>query len=185
MISVTNLRQGTIFQDDNRLYRVLEYKHQKIARGGGTVIVKVRDLVDDSVLRKTYKSGKRLEKVRVDTVKVQFLYKEDSEYVFMDEESYEQYNISAEVMQTESDYLKEGLEVKMRMFKGKVIDVILPLKIEYTVTQAPPDVRGDTSQGGVKEVTLESGLQVKVPMFIKKGDKVIVDTRDGSYVERV
>jgi elongation factor P len=163
----------------------LEYKHQKIARGGGKVIVKVKDLTTGAQLRKTYQSGAKLQKVRLKTLQAQYLYRNGSSFVFMDRENFEQFELSGNVVGDSARFLKEGLLVKLRFFEGQVVDFELPIKVEYTVEEAPPDIRGDTSQGGVKEVVLENGLKVRAPMFIKKSDKIVIDTRTGKYIERV
>lgn len=198
MIPVTDLRPGLIFKEQNNLFRVLEYKHQKIARGGGTIIVKVRNLRNGTILRKTFHSGAKIDSIHLTTVKAQYLYKvksekskmksnksEERDFVFMDMGSFRQYNVGIKILDEKVDYLKEGLEVIVRLYEEEVIDIELPIKVDYVVTEAPPGVRGDTAQGGVKEVVLENGLTVKVPMFIKKGNIVKIDTRDSAYVERV
>lgn len=185
MISVTDLRPGVIYKADDGLYRVLEYKHQKLGRGGATVIVKVRDLNNGTILRRTFQSGGKVESVQLTSVSAAYLYQQGEHFVFMDNDTFEQFEVSSQQLGKAAEFLNEGLEVTVKLYEGKVIDIELPLKVGYTVVEAPPDVRGDSSQAGVKEVTLENGLKIKAPMFIKNGDVVRVDTRDRSYVERV
>lgn len=185
VIPVTDLRPGMIYRDGNSLFRIIDYKHQKIARGGATVIVKVRDLKKGAVLRKTLQSGSKVESVRLASVRAAYLYQQGDHFVFMDNKTYEQFEVSRQQLGSNVEFLKEGLEVTVRLHEGKVIDIELPLKVDYAVVEAPPDVRGDTSQAGVKEVTLENGLKIKTPMFIKKDDRIIIDTRTGKYIERV
>lgn len=185
MIKSTDLRENTIYQEGRKLYRVISYAHQKIARGGGKVIVKVRDLESGAILRKTYPSEYKADDVYLTTAKAQFLYKERENLVFMNNTSFEQFDVEKSMLGEQARFLKEGLEVKLRLFKKKIVDVELPIKVVYTVKNAPPDIRGNTAQGIVKEVELENDLKVRVPMFIKKGDEVRIDTRSGKYIERV
>jgi elongation factor P len=185
MISVTDFRSGTIFLEDGRLYKVVEYRHQKIARGSGKIIVKVRDLESGAIVRKTYQSGTKVGEVRLDTVEGQYLYRVGIRYNFMNNSDYSQFEVDQSIVGERGVFLKDGLVVKLRSYEGKIVDLELPIKVEYRVVEAPPDIRGNTSQGGTKEVVLEGGLKVNVPMFIKKSDVVRVDTRSGEYVERV
>lgn len=185
MIPVTDLRPGIIYKEQDRLYRVLDYKHQKLGRGGATIIVKVQDLNRETILRKSFHSGSKVEGVQLASVRATYLYQQGDHFVFMDNKTYEQFEVSRQQLGGHVWFLKEGLEITVRLHEEKVIDIGLPLKVDYTVVEASPDVRGDTSQAGVKEVTLENGLKIKTPMFIKKDDKIIIDTRTGKYIERV
>lgn len=184
MINLTDLRAGHFFREGDELYRVIDYKHQKIGRGSANIIIKARNLKSGSIVRKTYISGAKVEEVKFELVRAQFLYSQDNQFFFMDAENFEQFEVPEELLEDKAKFLKEGVEVNVRIFEDQVVDVDLPLKVSYRVKEAPPDIRGNTAQGVTKEVFLENNLKVKVPMFIKKDDMIVVDTRKGEYVER-
>jgi len=185
MINISDLRPGNIYSEDGSLYQVLEYMHQKIARGTGKVVLKVKNLSSGSTLRKAYQSGIKVEPVQLETSTAQFLYVNQDQAVFLDTSSYEQFEVEVALLEGKMPYLKEGMEVTLRKYEEVIVEVTLPIKHEYMVNDAPPDARGDSASGGVKEVILETGATVKAPMFIKKGDMIRVDTRNGKYIERV
>ncbi|NCN58929.1 elongation factor P [Candidatus Roizmanbacteria bacterium CG22_combo_CG10-13_8_21_14_all_38_20] len=186
MINISDLRPGNIYSEDGSLYQVLEYMHQKIARGTGKVVLKAKNLTTGSTLRKAYQSGIKVEPVQLETSTAQFLYVGNQDQaVFLDTSTYEQFEVEVDLLEGKMPYLKEGMEVTLRKHEEVIVEVTLPIKHEYMVSDAPPDARGDTSGGGGKEVTIETGAMVRAPMFIKKGDMIRVDTRNGKYIERV
>lgn len=183
MLSITELKKGTIFVQNNQPYKVIEYAQKQMGRGGSIVNVRIKNLMDGSVREQTFKGSDKLEEADVTNKKVQFLYG-DNELNFMDQESYDQFAIDREVVGLPADFLKEGQECVAQYFSGNVINVEVPIKVELKVKQADPAVKGDTVSNVTKNCTVETGKNLQVPMFIKSGDVIIVDTRDGSYVER-
>jgi len=185
MIDVNDLRKGVVFEEDGQLYKVFEYSHNKPGRGSATIRVKARNLRTGSNIEKTWNSGMRVQDVRLDYHNVQFLYKDGDNYIFMDQETYEQPALPSEVLGDSAAYLKEGMEVKLTFYGSEALDVELPTAVDLAVTQAEVAVRGDTATGVNKTVTTETGLQVQVPAFVNQGDTIRVDTRTGEYVTRV
>ncbi len=184
MIDVNDLRKGTTFEQDGNLYKVLDYSHSKPGRGSATIRIKARDLRSGSITDKTFNSGMRVQDVRLDYHTVQYLYKDGDDYVFMDQETFEQPALTEETLGDVVGYLKEGLDVKLTFYQGEALDVELPTTVDLEVTQAETAVRGDTATGVNKLVTTETGLQVQVPAFVNQGDVIRVDTRTGEYVTR-
>lgn len=185
MISVTQLRSGVCFMDQGQPWRVVSYKHTHMSRGSGTIKVKCRNLQSGNMLNKTYKSGERVEEIEVYKKPYQYLYREGDDYVFMDQESFEQLTVSKTVLGEDSVYLVEGGQVEILFWDEKALGLDLPPKMEFTVAEAAPGEKGDSASNVYKDAVLANGLKVRVPLFIYEGDKVRVDTRDGSYVERV
>jgi elongation factor P len=186
MIGVQDLRRGTTFvADDGNLYMVLEYEHMKKGRGNATINIKARNLRTGATLNKSFQSGSRVQDVRLETQQVQFLYRDGDHYVFMDNATYEQPILDAQLLGDHTPYLKEGINVELLTYEGRPIDVELPTTVDLTVTETAPSFRGDTASGGGKPATLETGAVVTVPFFVAVGDTVRVDTRTGEYVTRV
>ena len=185
MIDVNELRKGVTFELDNNLFKVTDYSHHKPGRGKATIRIKTRNLRTGANLDMSFNSGDRVQDIRLDFHNVQYLYTDGDFYHFMDLETYEQPALSAEVLGEVTQYLKEGLEVKLTFFEGEPLDIDLPTTIEVQVTEALPAVRGDTATGVTKKVTTETGLQVDCPSFVETGDVIRVDTRTGTYVTRV
>ncbi len=184
MIDVNDLRKGVTFELDNKLYKVLDYHHQKPGRGNATIRIKAVDLRSGTTLEKTFQSGDRVQDVRLDFHNVQYLYTDGEFFHFMDLETYDQPAIQAAMIGDSAGFLKEGLEAKLTFYQDKPLDIELPLSVDLKVTQADVAVRGDTATGVTKKVTTETGLQVQVPNFINEGDTIRVDTRTGAYVTR-
>ena len=184
MYSPTDLKKGVVCQIDGKPYRVVEYGQKVMGRGGSIVNVKLKNLIDGSVIPKTFKGQEKIETAEVSNKTVQYLYKDDSLFYFMDPESFEQFELNADIVDSASGYLKEGNELNLQMFDGRVINVELPKNIYLEVTYAEDVVKGDTTSNVLKDATLETGLVVKVPSFIKQGDVISVDTATGEYRER-
>ena len=184
MYQPTDLKKGTVCQIDGKPYRVVEYGQKVMGRGGSIVNVKLKNLIDGSVIPKTFKGQEKIETAEVSNKTVQYLYKDDSLFYFMDPESFEQFELNTDIVDSASGYLKEGNELNLQMFDGRVINVELPKNIYLEVTYAEDVVKGDTTSNVLKDATLETGLTVKVPAFIKTGDVISVSTEDGSYRER-
>ena len=185
MIDVNELRKGVTFEHDGNLYKVLDYEHHKPGRGKATIRVKARDLRTGTTLDMSFISGDRVQDVRLDYHNVQYLYHDGRFYYFMDLDTYEQPAIQGEVLGEATEYLKEGMEVKLTFYEKEPLDIDLPTTVDLEVVEAEMSVRGDTATGVTKRVTTETGLEVQVPNFVEVGDVIRVDTRDGSYVTRV
>ncbi len=184
MIDVNDLRKGVTFELDSRLYKVLDYTHNKPGRGNATIRVKARDLRSGAVVDKTFSSGTRVQDVRLDFHNVQYLYQDGERYIFMDQKTFDQPGLTADVLDEAVNYLKPGLDVKLTLYEGEPLDIELPTTVDLEVTKAETAVRGDTATGVSKLVTTETGLKVHVPAFINQGDLIRVDTRTGEYVTR-
>ncbi len=183
MYQPTDLKKNTVIQLDGKPYKVTDYSQKVMGRGGSIVNVRLKNLIDGNVLAKTFKGADKIEPAAVNTKNVQFLYA-DSELHFMDPESFEQFSVVLDVAETATSFLKEGDTVGLQFFEGQVINVELPKNVYLEVTYAEDVVRGDTANAITKDATVETGLSVKVPAFIKQGDVVSVSTEDGSYRER-
>lgn len=184
MYQPTDLKKGTVIQIDGQPFRVTEYAQKVMGRGGSIVNVKLKSLVTGAVIPKTFKGADKIEPAEVSTKKVQYLYADGDDFHFMDPETFEQFQLPVADMDDAGDYLKEGDEVALQFFGDRVINVELPKNLFLTVTYAEDVVKGDTTSSVLKDATLETGKIIKVPAFIKTGDVVKVDTRDGSYLER-
>jgi elongation factor P len=185
MIEVNNLRKGVTFELEGELYKVLDYHHIKVARGGATIRVKVRDLRSGATIEKTFNSGDRVQDIRLEKREVQYLYSDGNLYHFMDTETYEQPVLSADLLGDAVSYLTDSMTLSLLTYEGEAIDVDLPVTVELEVVDAEPGFAGDTAQGATKEVTVSTGLKVQTPLFVEVGDVIRIDTRDGSYLTRV
>lgn len=183
-LSITDLRKGAIFQQDGVPYKVVEYNQKVIGRGGSIVSVKVKSLLDGKVLDKTFKGNEQIEDADVSRQTVSFLYEDKGSYVFMNDETYEQFPLDENEISEQKGYLKEGDKVQMLLFNSRPISIDLPKNVPLKVTYAEQAVKGDTATALMKEATVETGITVKVPAFIKEGDVIRVDTRTGTYLER-
>lgn len=185
MLNVNDLRNGTVFQDDNQLWQVITYEHNKMGRGSGTIKVKVKNLKTGSTAEKSFITGARVEEANVEKRKAQFLYREEDTFHFMDPESFEQFSLPNSVLGNNAKYLLEEMEVTLIVSLDEALGIELPNSIIYTIKETGPGEKGNTVSNVYKEAVLENGLVVKVPMFMDSGEKVKVDTRTGEYVERV
>ena len=184
MYQPTDLKKGTVCQIDGKPYRVIEYGQKVMGRGGSIVNVKLKNLIDGSVIPKTFKGQDKIEMAEVSNKTVQYLYNDGELFYFMDPASFEQFELNADIVDSAASYLKEGDELTLQFFGEKVINVELPKNLYLEVTYAEDVVKGDTTSSVLKDATLETGLTVKVPAFIKVGDVISVDTATGDYRER-
>lgn len=184
MYQPTDLKKGVVCQIDGKPYRVIEYGQKVMGRGGSIVNVKLKNLLDGSVIPKTFKGQDKIEPAEVNNKVVQYLYRDGDMFCFMDPESFEQFELGADTVDTAAGYLKEGNELNLQLFDGRVINVELPKNLYLEVTYAEDVVKGDTTSNVLKDATLETGITVKVPAFIKVGDIISVDTATGEYRER-
>jgi elongation factor P len=184
MIDVNELRKGTTFTLDGELYKVLEYQHHKPGRGKATIRTTIRNLRSGSIIQKNFISGDRVQDIRVEGRLVQYLYSDGDFCHFMDMDTYEQPVLRASVLGDDLLYLKENTELKLLQYEGETIDYELPTTVDMEVVESEMAVAGDTATGATKEVRLETGLKVRVPLFVNVGDVVRVDTRSGAYLSR-
>lgn len=184
-LSITNLRKGTIFQMEGVPYRVIEYSQKVMGRGGSTVNVKIKSLIDGKVLAKTFHGNDSVDSADVSNRPMQFLYSDSEKFYFMDPVSYEQFELDTDAMEGKAGFMKEGDNVTAQFFGNRIINIELPKNVPLKVTYAENAVRGDTSSAITKDATLETGITVKVPAFIKTGDLISVDTSTSAYRERV
>lgn len=185
MIDVHQLRKGTTFILDGELFKVIDFQHHKPGRGKAVIRTKIRNLRSGATIDKNFISGDRVEDVRVDRIAVQYLYTDGTFYYFMNNETYEQMLLSAPVLGEATKYLIDNMELNISVYDSEPIDIELPINVDLKVVEAPMAIAGDTATGVTKEVTLESGLKISVPLFVKEGDTIRVDTRTDEYVTRV
>lgn len=184
MLNVTDLRSGVVFEENGQLFRVLSYEHIKMGRGTATVKVRVKNLRTGTVNEKSFISKAKVHDVPVTRKQYQYLYKDGTSGYFMDEATYEQLQIPLDKIGNEFIYLKEGIGIPIIFASGEALSVELPPKMEFTIVETGPNVRGNSATNIFKEAILENRLKVRVPLFMKVGDRVIVDTRTGEYSER-
>ncbi|MEC5270562.1 elongation factor P [Caldifermentibacillus hisashii] len=184
MISVNDFRTGLTIEVDGEIWRVLDFQHVKPGKGAAFVRSKLRNLRTGAIQEKTFRAGEKVEKAQIDNRRMQYLYASGDSHVFMDTENYEQVELPAKQIEYELNFLKENMEVQIIMFQGETLGVDLPNTVELVVTETEPGIKGDTASGGSKPATLETGLVVQVPFFINVGDRLIINTTDGSYVSR-
>ncbi|MCB0070340.1 MAG: elongation factor P [Caldilineaceae bacterium] len=185
MAEVQTLRRGNIFEEDSQLWRVLEYQHIKVARGGATIRVKLRNLRTGSTVEKTYNNGSRVNDVRLDKAEVQYLYTDGELYHFMNTETFEQIALTPEALEGIVEFLTDNQIVVLETYEREPINIDLPTTVDLRVVWAEAAVAGDTANTPSKQVELETGYRLQVPMFVQDGDVIRVDTRTGDYVTRV
>jgi elongation factor P len=184
-LNITDLKKGTLFQYEGTPYRVVEYGQKVMGRGGSIVNVRIKSLIDGKVLEKTFKGNETLDSADVSNQSVQYLYSDGNTFYFMNEDSFEQFEVPADLVGDGAGYLKEGDRVQLQFFDGRPINVELPKNVPLKVTYAESVVKGDTANAVTKDATLETGLTIRVPAFVKTGDLISVDTSTGAYRERV
>jgi elongation factor P len=184
MIQATELKNGVTFLSYNKPYKVIKYSLIKMGRGGAVVKVTARNLETGGIEDKTYSSNIKVEDITTEKRKLQFLYSDDSGCLFIDPKTYEQISIPKKVLQADLDYIKEGEEVDVLFWEDRPLSVEIPVNVILKVVDTPPGVKGNSASNVYKDAKLENGLSVKVPLFIKIGEKVKVDTRTGQYLER-
>jgi elongation factor P len=181
---ITDLKKGTVFQLDGHPYKVVEYAQKVMGRGGSIVNVRIKSLIDGKVLEKTFKGNESLEPADVAYQNVQYLYADGTNFFFMNTDTYDQIEVSGDLLGDQAGYLKEGDNVKAQTFNNTVINIELPKNVYLEVTYTEDVVKGDTTSSVLKDAKVETGITVKVPAFIKQGDVISVDTESGAYRER-
>lgn len=184
MYSTKDFRVGLKIELDGKPFEIIEFQHFKPGKGGAMVRTKLRQMITGQVLDNTFRSGEKVGRPDLVSQDMQYLYKEGTDFVFMDLESYEQMNIPGESLGDEGGYIKEGDTVKTLLYQGRLIGVDLPASVILNVTETEPGVQGDRVSGAVKPAILETGKKINVPLFINTGDTIKVDTRTGAYIGR-
>jgi len=184
MATITDINKGKILKYDDSIYEVIEFLHVKPGKGQVFVRTKIKDLESGATISKNFKKGDTFEVVSLEEKDVQFLYKDKGKFYFMDLETYEQYPIGEEVLGDTRFYLKENMKCGVKISEGKMLGINIPNFVTLKITSTDPGVRGNTAQGGSKPAVLETGLKVKVPLFLKEGEEIVIDTRTGEYIER-
>jgi elongation factor P len=185
MIEATNLKNGTTFLANGMPYKVVKYTHTKLGRGGATVRVTARNLKTGAVEEKTYGSNNKVEDIVTNKRRLQFLYVDGVNAIFMDPVSYEQSEIPVKVIKEELPYIKEGEKADVLLWENEALSIEIPPKVELKVEETAPGVKGNSATNIYKQAKLENGMTLKVPLFINVGDSIRVDTRTAEYVERV
>ena len=185
MISTSDFRKGLKIEFKGDPYEIVDFQHVKMGRGGANVKTKMKNLKTGGVVEETIRSGEKFPTPELEEKKMQFLYMQDGQYYFMDQETFEQLPLTSEQLGDAKLFLKENIEVKILNYKGTPLNVELPMFIELVVAQTDPGYKGDTASGGGKPATLETGAVVRVPFHINEGDTIKVDTRTSEYIERV
>lgn len=183
MISVTDLRAGTTFEESGQLFVVLSYEHIKMGRGSANIKVKVRNIKSGAVIEKSFVNGAKVQPISVLKKDLQYLYKDDATAYFMDPSSFEQVEASLSVI-PEYAYLKEGETFTLSLYEGQVLSALIPAKMVFKVVETGPSVKGNSATNVFKDAVLDNGIKTKVPLFIDTGDKIMLDTRTGSYTQK-
>jgi elongation factor P len=183
-VTTNNLKNGMTILYNDKMWTIVDFQHVKPGKGGAFVRTKLKEIKTGRVVDITFRAGEKLEDVHTETKHMQYLYNDGSAYHFMDTDTYEQTELSAEFVGDVGRWLKENDDVELQIAGGEAIAVQPPMFVDLEITETDPGFKGDTVQGGTKAATLETGAVIQVPMFLNAGEKVKVDTRDGSYMTR-
>lgn len=184
MLTIGDIKIGKNIIFNNDPYKVLYTEHSKTGRAGAVLRTKLKNLATGSVLERTFQGAEKVDEADMTTSKAQYLYLEGNNYCFMDSDNFDQFSLSKYVLGEATNYLIEGTEVAILNFNGNPINLEVPIKVKLKVTEAPPGIKGDSVSSGGKLVTLETGLKLNAPLFVKEGDILIVNTERGEYVSR-
>ena len=185
MISTNDMRPGMTLDLDGDLFTIIQYQHHKPGKGGAMVRTKLKNVKSGAVVDRTFRADEKVNQAVLDRREMQYLYADGDSFVFMDNESYEQMNISKDFVGDAALFMKEGTVAKIQLYQGAPIGIELPTTVDLDITHTDPGLQGDRSSAGNKPATLETGAVIQVPLFLETGEKVRVDTRTGSYVTRV
>ncbi len=185
MVSTNEFKTGMTIGFEGNIFQVIDFQHVKPGKGAAFVRSKLRNLRTGAVIDYTFNAGVKVEKAQIDREPMQYLYASGDQHVFMNTESYEQIEISAKQMERELNFMYEGMEVEIMFYdQSEILGVIIPEKISLEIVETVPGVKGDTKTNAMKDAVLQTGYTVKVPLFIEQGEKIIVNTNDGTYVQR-
>ncbi|WP_270179237.1 elongation factor P [Alkalihalobacillus sp. CinArs1] len=184
MISVNDFKTGLTIEVDNGIWQVVDFQHVKPGKGAAFVRSKLRNLRSGAIQEKTFRAGEKVAKAHIENRKMQYLYASGEMHTFMDTNSFEQVELPADQIKYELKFLKENMEISIRMYGDETIGIELPNTVELEVTETEPGIKGDTASGGTKPATVETGLTVQVPFFVNQGDVLVIDTGKAEYVSR-
>ncbi|PRX19734.1 translation elongation factor P (EF-P) [Orenia metallireducens] len=185
MISTSDFKPGMTIEIDGKLYSIMGYDHVKPGKGGAFLQTKLREIESGRIINKRFRAGEKVNQAYVDTREYQYLYRSGDDFVFMDKESYVQLTLTKDQIGDSYKYIKENSDIQVQMYQNNPIGIAVPDAVELEVIQSPPAVKGNTVSGGTKDVTVETGVEVTVPLFVNKGDILKIDTSTGEYMERV
>ncbi|MHB0870345.1 MAG: elongation factor P [Chloroflexota bacterium] len=185
MINVGDIRKGIIIELDGQLQQIIDFQHIKMGRGSAQVRLKFRNVRTGQVTDRSFQATEKFQRVRLDHRTVQYLYSDGDQYHFMDTESFDQIVLTRELLDDAVNYLKENISLELLSYNEQPIGVELPITVDLKIEHTEPGFKGDTATGGTKPAVLETGLTVQVPLFVNQGETIRVDTRTGSYLERV
>ncbi|WP_239701217.1 elongation factor P [Mammaliicoccus sp. D-M17] len=184
MISVNDFKTGLTIKVENGIWKVLDFQHVKPGKGAAFVRSKLRNLRTGAIQEKTFRAGEKVEKAQIENSRMQYLYANGDSHVFMDNETYDQLELPEERLEYELKFIKENMEVHIQSYEGETIGIELPNTVTLQVTETEPGIKGDTATGATKQVTVETGYSLNVPLFVNEGDLLVINTTDGSYVSR-
>jgi elongation factor P len=184
MYSTAEFKKGLKIEMDGKPFLIVDFQHVKPGKGGAFVRTKLKNMINGRVVDQTFRSGEKVGRPDLEEKEMQYLYREGNDFVFMDNVTYDQVYLTKEQVGDQSQFLQENINIKLLYFNGEPIDIDLPNFVELTVTATEPGFKGDTATGGNKPATVETGAVIQVPLFISEGDRIRIDTRTGSYMER-
>ena len=184
MINVNDFKTGMTISYEGNLYQVLEFQHVKPGKGAAIVKTKLKNLRTGSIIEQSFNAGIKVPQGHVEKIKMQYLYASGDSYTFMNMNTYEQVELQLSQIENEAKFLKEGLEVMIFFHEGEMLGIELPEKVAYKITQTEPAIKGNTATNATKDAIVETGLLVKVPLFIEQDEEILVSTKDGKYVSR-
>ncbi|MBQ6686966.1 MAG: elongation factor P [Bacilli bacterium] len=183
-ININDIKNGMTIIIDGNLCLIQEFQHVKPGKGPAFVRIKLKNLRTGSIVENTYNTNIKVERAHVDRMAMQYLYSDGENYVFMNNETYEQLEVPASKLEEEKKFIKEGLDIQINSYNGEIIGIELPEKIEFEVIETEPAVKGNTTNNAQKDAKIETGYVVKVPLFINEGERIIISTKDGKYSSR-
>lgn len=184
MLNFNEIKTGRVIKVNGEPFIIIKTDHHKMGRGGAVLKIKCRNLINGNILERTYQGAEKAEEAETETKKANFMYKDKEEAYFMDNGNYEQFNLPLEEIGESADFLKEGVDVDVLHFEGRPVSVSLPIKMDFKVVSAPPSVKGNSAGNVNKQVEIETGALINVPLFIDEGDIIRINTDTGEYVER-
>jgi len=184
MIDVNDIKNGMTLLIEGNIYQIVSFLHVKPGKGSAFMKTKMQNLRTGTTLERTFNTNVKFEEARIDRIKVQYLYEDNGTFNFMDVETYDQFELSTEQVGNNKDFMKENMEVEITKYKSELLGITLPEKVEYTIVKTEPAVKGNTTNNTTKEAIIETGLMVRVPLFIEEGETIIVTTEDGKYYSR-
>ena len=184
MISVNDFKTGLTISVDNGIWKVIDFQHVKPGKGSAFVRSKLRNLRTGAIQEKTFRAGEKVEQAMIENRRMQYLYADGDNHIFMDNETFDQIELPGDYLKDELNYLKANMEVQVQSYEGEIIGVELPKTVELEVTETEPGIKGDTATGATKSATVETGYTLNVPLFVNEGDILVINTGDGSYISR-